>query len=254
MTLHQLAAEISGRACTGPPKMLDMATSDASRGLLGIHSLRSARLPVTRKAGLIRPDSAVFRFGTPEEGSAEQFRALLMAVFFGISMSTLRQWSAEPPASYARWYARRPERLPSILGVRMNTSWWGPAGRRYVCRLSGHYGVTVPYSKVSESGCVLSTDLLREHIDVTLDDVAAAEERLVAGWRWDGIWDDEPFYRKIIGRDDADPGPTHGGCGAVRAVADGARHCDAVLRLPLLCAEIAAQLATRMPEQWRELS
>ncbi|WP_432151784.1 hypothetical protein [Streptomyces sp. bgisy029] len=225
------------------------------RVVLGIHSLRSSWVADVRKVGLLRPDSAAFRFGG-DFGceSAERHRTLLMAVFFGISMSTLRQWVDDPPTSYERWYETRRHRLPSILGIRMEDQWWGQGDRRYVCRLRDHYGVTAPYSKVSESGSVDPGSLLVEQVDVTLDDIAAAEERLVRDGRWEGPWDDEPFYRKMLGGGGPRPARTNGGCGALRAAPGGERHGAAVLRLPLLCAEIATRLTARIPAEWRSLT
>ncbi|MFI5920449.1 hypothetical protein ACIA8M_18115 [Streptomyces anulatus] len=222
--------------------------------VLGIHSLRSNRLAGVRKEGLLRPDSAVFRF-EGEFGCEpdEQHRTLLMAVFFGISMSTLRQWGDDRPNSYEQWYETRRDRLPSILGIRMEARWWGRGDRRYLCRLRDHYGVTAPYSKVLESGSVDPGDLVEEQVDVTLDDIAAAEDRLVRDGRWEGPWDDEPFYRKMLGDGGPLPEHTSGGCGARRAVPGRERHSPAVLRVPLLCAEIATQLTARIPAEWRSL-
>ncbi|WP_250404494.1 hypothetical protein [Streptomyces cellostaticus] len=114
--------------------------------------------------------------------------------------------------------------------------------------------MTSPYSKASESGIVPPSDLLEAQVDVTLDDIVAAEDRLVRDGRWDGTWDDEPFYRKVTAQEEPCPGPTRGGRGAVPAVPEGARHCAAVLRLPLLCAEVAARLMNRIPAEWRSLA
>ncbi len=229
---------------------------------VALHGTRAGRSAGVRADGLSRPDSACFVL--PVDASAEvRRRTLTLVLYFGLSLTTLRSWVAEPPSSYADWYRRHSDRLPAVAMLRPSPAWYdlpATAWRRYDCHLTSAYGPSARYVKVVDGG-PCPPGLVLDVIPVTVDDVAAAEARLDREPAA-GPYDDAPFYRKVVGAGPASgPGPangaapddaaahrqpTRGGCAAVRIVPDGTRHPDEVLAAPLLCAELASLLAARI--------
>ncbi|MEW2467989.1 hypothetical protein AB0919_23665 [Streptomyces sp. NPDC046994] len=174
-----------------------------------------------------------------------------MALFFGVSMSTLRMWAEEPPISYTDWYRTRPDRLPVLVGLTVPPSWFGSPNeeRRYLCRLASEYGSTTRYAKVATGGPV-AAEALGKTLTITLADVERAESAVQRALAVRGTTpdlgmstmpEDEPFYLKFTG-DMPDLSPVASGSGVVRVVPEGRRHPDAVLALPALCAALAEQL------------
>ncbi|MFB7785207.1 hypothetical protein ACFY0N_29245 [Streptomyces vinaceus] len=225
-----------------------------SPALPALHAVRTAWLDDVLAQGLQRPDSAAFSLREDGRVPASRVlrRTLTMALFFGVSMSTLRMWAQEPPASYTDWYRSRPDRLPVLVRLALPPSWFGSAQeeRRYLCRLDSEYGSTTRYAKVATGGPVAAGAPGQETLAVTLADVERAESAvrraLAAGGTAPDLGrstlpEDEPFYRKFTG-DMPALSAMAGGSGVVRVVPDGHRHPDAVLALPVLCAALAEQL------------
>jgi hypothetical protein len=222
---------------------------------VAVHGTRARWLAATKRDGLTKDDSACFLLrpaGPDATGAGQWRRSILMAIFFGMAMSTLRQWTAASPNSYRDWYRDHPDRLPVLTVWRPPQSWHrlpAHAWRGYLCRLRSEFGRTAPYLKVRDAGGC-PPDALMGTVRVTVDDVAAAEEAL----QRDGIdsqpLDDRPFYRKLHESGRQDWAPTNGGAPAVSTVAAGQQHPAAVLRAPLLCRALASHISMDCLTPW----